>query len=101
MVVFLGVEVDEIAVQRELTDERVDLTERQRWPTFQITADKTVFVDAEFESGRAGILDSRYTELLRQRQHAKNAANPRLSLMSIDRFPECTDLRAGPAGASE
>jgi hypothetical protein len=35
MVLLLGVGVDEIAISVELTDERIDLTERQRRPAFR------------------------------------------------------------------
>src|SRR5215471_10266793 len=94
MVLLLGFVIDEIAVKRELTDQRIDLTERQRWPAFQITAKKTVLVNTEFECGSTSILNRSHAELLGQGKHAEDAANARFSFVVVDGFAEEADLRS-------
>jgi len=63
MVLLLDFRIDEIAVKRELTDQRINLSERQRWPALQITADEAVLIDAQFKCRGAGILGRRDSEL--------------------------------------
>jgi hypothetical protein len=101
MVLLLDFGVDEIAILRQFTDEWIDLTQCQLGPAFEKTADKTVFINAEFECGRAGMLDSSDTELLGQGEYAQNAANAGLSLMPVNGFTECADMRPGTSGASQ
>jgi hypothetical protein len=96
MVLLLGFVINEIAVKRELTDKRIDLTERQRWPALQITTDKTVFINTEFECGSASILNGSHAELLGQGKHAEDAANARFSSVAVDGFAEEADLRSSP-----
>ena len=76
------------------------MTQRQLWPALHITTDEAVFVDAQFEGGRAGILDGRHTELLGKRQHSKNATDAALSLMLVDRLTERANVSSGSAGAA-
>src|SRR5215475_4178848 len=97
MVLLLGFAIDEIAVKRELTDKRIDLTERQWWPVLQITADKTVFVNTEFECGSASIVNGSHAELFGQGKHAEDAANARFSFVAVDGFAEEADLRSSPS----
>ena len=63
MVLLLDFRIDEIAVKRELTDQRIDLPEGQRWPALQITANEAILIDAQFKCCGAGILGRRNTEL--------------------------------------
>ena len=65
MVLLLDFDIDEVTVLNEFTDERVDLTKRQLWVALQITANEAVFINAQFECGRAGVLDGSDAELLR------------------------------------
>jgi hypothetical protein len=50
--------LDEVAVQRELTDQGVDLAQAQRHlrPPLQIAAHKAVLTDADFQGRGAGIV---------------------------------------------
>ena len=101
MVLLLDFDVDEIAVLRQFTDQRIDLTQRQLWPAFEITADEAVFIDVQFECRGAGILDGHDAELLSQGEHAQNAANAEFSLMSMNGFTECADVRSGTRRTSQ
>jgi hypothetical protein len=44
MVLLLDFDIDQIAILDQLTDQRVDLTERELWAAFQIAADEAVFI---------------------------------------------------------
>src|SRR5437773_782552 len=101
MVLLLDFGVDEIAVQRELTDERIDLAECHRWSALQITTHKAVFVDVQFERGSAGIFGSRGAEFLCKREHAENATNADLALLVMDRRAECADVSSGAGRARQ
>src|SRR2546422_2230131 len=101
MVLLLDFGVDEVAVLRQFTDQRIDLTERQLRPALEITADEAVFVDAEFQCGGTGILNGSDAELLCKRQHAENATNASFSLMTMDRVAECADVRSGAGGTRQ
>src|SRR5262249_41689833 len=98
MVLLLDFEVDQVAVLGQFTYQRIDLTKRQRQQKHKITADEAVFVDKEFEGGRAGILDRSDAKLLCQGEHSENAPNAGLTLMLMESFAEDADLRAGTSG---
>src|SRR2546427_12113443 len=86
MRILLGFKVDEIAILDQFADEGIDLPKHQLRLTFQITADESVLVDSKFERGGAGIIGCTDAELLRAREHTKDAADAKLSLMPMDRF---------------
>jgi hypothetical protein len=46
IVLLLDFGIDEIAVLDQFADQRIDLPQAELWPSFQITADEAVFVDA-------------------------------------------------------
>jgi len=92
--------VDEIAVEGQLADQRVDLPQAHRGlrVTFQITTDEAIFVDLEFQSGGARIVDTGRAVLFREGQQALNATHRafRLPLMHASR--ECSNVRSGATG---
>ena len=69
--------LDEIAVQGELADERIDLAERegQRRLPLQVAAQEAVRHHTEFERGAGGILDDGWAVFLRQGKDAEDAAD--------------------------
>ena len=56
---------------------------------------------SHFESRRASILDRGGAELLGQREHAQDAANPRFSELVINKVAECADVSAGSSGSPQ
>src|ERR1700694_1006992 len=60
MLTLLGFVFDEVAVQRELADQRIDLAQAQQhlWVPLQIAAHKSVIADARFQGDGAGLLDT-------------------------------------------
>ena len=95
----LHFDVDEIAVLRQFTDERIHLSERQLWPALQIPTDETVFIDMEFERSCTRVLDCIRAEPLRSGEHAENTADAGLSFMVVNLLAECADVDPG-AGSS-
>ncbi len=77
--------IDEIAVEGELTNQGVDLAEgeRHRRATFEIASEKTIRRHAELESRCGGIFDDRGAMLLRQCEHAEDATDSCLTLVSL------------------
>jgi hypothetical protein len=69
--------------------------------TFQIATNETVLMHSHFESGRASILDRGRTELLCQREHTQDAADPGFSELAINKVAECADVSAGAAGSPQ
>jgi hypothetical protein len=100
MVLLLNFDVDEVAILSQFADERIDLAKRELWTTFQVSADKTVFIDAQFESGRARILDRGNAELFGQGKNAEDPADAWLSMLPVEGFTECPDVGAGASGTS-
>jgi hypothetical protein len=91
---------DEVAVQRKLTDQGIDLSQAQRHlgSALQIAPHKTVLPDAHFQGRRAGVLHAGDAVLLDQRQHAQNAAHAGLAILAVHRTAEGSDLGSGSIG---
>ena len=95
---------DEIAVPRELADQRIDLaqTQRQLGMALQIAPHKMVIgADADFQGGGASVLDRRAAILLHQRQYAQDAAHCGFAVLLMHAAAERRDLRAGFVGARQ
>src|SRR5271170_8506249 len=77
--------LDEIAVQSELADQRVHLTQTQRqlWIVFQVAAYEVVLARARFQSHGAGIIGGSHAVLFDQRQHTQDAAHRNLAMFSV------------------
>src|SRR5215831_3004422 len=101
MVLVLDFDVDEIAIMGQFADKRIDLAQCQLGTTFQIPADKSILIDAQFECGRTGIFGGGHAELFSQGEYAENAADAGLSVLAMKRFTERTDLGAGARSARQ
>lgn len=89
--------VDEVAVLRELPDERIDLPERERDGrlSLEVAPHEAVARHRELE-GRAGrLVDDGGPALLREREHAEDAADRHGAIVLVDVRAECTDRGAG------
>jgi hypothetical protein len=75
--VLLRAGLNEIAVQRELAEKRIDLAQIQRelGTVLQIAAHEVIFTRACFQGHRAGVLRGGDAILFGHRQHAENAAH--------------------------
>jgi len=93
----LGSSFNEIAVQRELADQRIDLAQAQRQlrVVFQIAAHEFVFASASFQSHRTGVVGGSDAVLLRQREHAQNLAHGDLSVVAMKGLTQLADVSPG------
>jgi hypothetical protein len=96
--VLLGAGLNEIAVERELTDERIDLAEMQRQlrTVFQVAAHEMVFRRACFQGHGAGVLRGRYAILLGHREHAQDAAHRDFPVIAMQALAECARCGCPP-----
>jgi hypothetical protein len=104
MVILLTSSVfDEIAVQRELADQRINLTQTQRQlrVVFQVAAHEVVFARARFQSYGAGIIGGNNAVLFGQRQHPQDAAHRSLSVFPIQGLAQRADMRSGFFGSMQ
>src|SRR4051812_19191234 len=97
---FSSFKIDQIAILGQLANEGIDLPQSRVRSAFQISADKTVFVDFQFQCRGTGIVGGGGSKLFCHGEHAQDATDPGLTLMAMDRFTECADVRsrAGSAG---
>ena len=67
--------IDEVAVERELADERIDLPERERHrrPTLDVFAEEAIRRRADLERGLGGVLDDGDAVLLGEGEDAEDA----------------------------
>lgn len=70
--------IDEIAVEIEITDERIDLALRQRHrpSAFEVTAEKAIGWQGEVERGVPGIFNDGWPVFLREREQARMRRTP-------------------------
>src|SRR5271169_401951 len=104
MVILLASSViDEIAVQSELADQRIHLTQTQRqlWVVFQIAAYEVVLARARFQSHGAGVIGGSRTVLFSQGQHAEDAAHRNLAVFGVHGSTQRSDIRSRCFGAME
>src|SRR6266849_4897249 len=94
--VLLSAGLNEIAVQRELADERIDLAQVQRQlrTAFQVAAHEVIFRRAGFQGHGAGVLRGRDAVLLGHREHAQNAAHRDFSVMAMQALAKSADVLA-------
>src|SRR5262249_3393597 len=73
----LDFEIDEVPIHGELADQRIDLAQEhvRMWPTFELTAHESVFVNSDVDSGSTGIFDGRRSVFLYQGKHTQDAAD--------------------------
>ena len=90
--------IDEIAVEGELADERIDLAERERRrrPALEIAAQEAIGRDAEVERGLGGVVDGGRAVLLGEREDAEDAPDAGGALVVVDVRAQ-TGADAGPA----
>src|SRR5262245_4598466 len=89
--------IDEIAVERELANERIDLAQRERHrrPAFEIAPDEAIGGHAVIERGLGSIFDDRRPMLLRQGEDAEDAADAGRALVLMDVIADGADRSAG------
>ena len=95
--------IDEIAVERELTNERVDLLQREgrRRAAFEIAAEEAVARDLELERRFRGVIRSDGAVFLCQGEHAEDAPHPGGALVLVDVGADGVEMRPGVAGARQ
>ena len=89
--------IDEIAIEGELPNERVDLAERQRHrqTAFEIAPQKAIGRDAEIERGFGGVVDDGRAMFLREREDAEDAADAGGAVVLMDVVADDADGRPG------
>src|SRR5262245_34764194 len=94
---------DEIAVEGELANERIDLAQRQRHrrPAFQIPPDKAVGQYADLQGRLRGILDDGGAVFSGQREDAEDAPDPAGPFVSVNVIAHGTDRRPRVVGRAE
>ena len=87
----------------EVTDERVDLAEREgrRRVPLEVAPDEAVVGDLELQSRRASVLDRGGAVLLDQPEDAQDPAHPRLSVPAVDDLAEGADVGPRARGLRE
>ena len=78
--------IDEITIEGELTNERIDLAERQRrrQTPFEVAPQEAIGRHTEIERGLRGILKDRRPVLLRQREYAEDATDARFPFVTVN-----------------
>ena len=93
--------IDEIAVEGELADERIDLGEGERTgdAPFEVAAHEAIRRDAELARGRTRRLDGGHAVPLGKGKHAEDASDADGAVLLMDRRAERADrpARAGRA----
>ena len=95
--------LDEVAIQSELADQRIDLPQTQ-WRLclpLQVAAHKTVVVDFHLERHGASLLEPRDAVLLVQGQQSLNATHRVLSLLVVHGLTKGADVMAELLGARQ
>src|SRR5262249_10684143 len=95
--------IDEIAVERELPNERIDLAQRQRhgWSAFEIATDEAIRGHAEIDSRLGGVFDGGGTVFACEGEHAEDAADTGRTVVPVDVIADGTDRQAGLMGSAE
>ena len=95
--------VDEIAVEGQFADERVDLTQREgrRGPAVEIAPHEPIGGEPEFEGGVGGLFDDIGTMLLGEREDAEDAADAGGAVVAVDVVTDGGDGGAGALGGGE
>src|SRR5437870_9601843 len=85
----VGLAIDEIAVEGELPDQRIDLAERQPGGlALAVAADEAVGRDATLERRRARGLDRRDAVALGEGEDPEDAADAERAVLLVDRGAE-------------
>ena len=89
--------IDEIAIERELADERIDLAQgqRQRRTTVEIFPEEAVGRDTEVEGGLGGVVDDGGAMLARERKDAEDPADAGGAVVLMDVVADDADGRPG------
>ena len=94
---------NEVAIQSELADERIDLPQAQRQLriAFQVAAHEAVFARARFQRHGASVIGGSDAVLLGQRQHTQDAAHRNWSLALVQGLAQRADVRSGLVRAAQ
>jgi hypothetical protein len=86
--------LNEIAIQRELADERIDLAQMQGQlrTALQVAAYEVVFGRACFQGHGAGVLGRGDAILLGHREHAQDAAHRDFPMLAMQVLAEGADV---------
>jgi hypothetical protein len=100
---FLGSVFNQVAVESQLANERIDLAqaERRRRAPFQVTPHETVFAHAQFERRRTGLVHGGRSVFLGQRKHAQDAAQRHRSFAVVHISAQRTDVPSGLLGSMQ
>src|SRR3989442_1480292 len=95
--------LEEVAVEGELADERIDLAERERRGrmALEVAADELVGGAAKVEGDGAGGVDGRDAVLAGEREHALDAADGAQRVVGMEGGGELPDVRADRGGPGE
>jgi hypothetical protein len=82
--------LDQVAILRQLADERIDLLQAQRglWLAFQITTYEAILGNTQFQRSRTGVVAGRAAVLFSQVENPLDAAQSSLRLALVNRFAE-------------
>src|SRR5260370_17783003 len=96
VILLAGSAFHEIARQRELAEQRINLTqaERQLWVVFQVAAHEVVFARACFQSHGAGVIGGSNAVLFGEREYTQDAAHRNLAMLSVHCLAQRADLRS-------
>src|SRR6478736_1589913 len=96
----LGDAVDVVAVQGQLTNQRIDLTksERRARSAFQIAPHETVGGHAHLQRRSAGVVDADDAVLAHQRSYAEDPFDAPLTLVAMDGGAQRAHVLAGMRG---
>src|SRR2546425_11246900 len=93
--------LEEVAVEGELADERIDLAERERRGrmALEIAPDDLVAGTGQVEGNRARPVDGRGAVLAREREEPLDAADGAQGIGGVERRRELADVGADGGGA--
>src|SRR6266852_6000966 len=94
---------DDIAIQRELANQRIDLTQSERRRSFalEITANETIVVHLDLDRCRASIVHRGRAVFPGQCQNALNAAHSGLAVLRVHGLAQNADPIAGALSAPQ
>src|SRR5215472_11144587 len=104
MIGFLGIEtLNQVAILDQFMDQRIDLAQRLRrlWAALEIAAYEAIFAHPQLQRSGAGLIDSRTTVFLGQREYAQDAAHSSLGLTMMDGIAQSSDAGPGLVSAGQ
>lgn len=94
---------DEVAIDGQLADQRVDLAQGQRQgrAPLEVAPHEAVLGSAHVESQRGGIFDHGHAVLLHQSEHAEDVPDAKVAAGAVDTRAELADVLTGVPGARQ